>query len=194
MKIQSYKTRLGILAATWAAGAMVAGMFYVVVLSPAWQHLAWLDKELADEKRELDWATEATLSDRLSQVAADVASLDSRAGDLTCTPEGLADLVFSIGRLAADRKVSNVSVQPQDTKAATTQRITERRLKVECSGGFHDFAGLLNDFERHRPVLFVDAFSIQRPSTPVEKLSTDMTVTVLVDTPPPGPVQTPLPR
>ena len=192
MRTRSYKTRLGVLAWVWVAAAVVAGVFYAVILSPARAHHQQLVQTLAEEKGRLDWVAAATRPEALAELTEQVKALETRAGDFSYTREGLAELAFSVGRLAADQKVANVRVKTQETRGATDERVAERRLEIECNGGFHEFAGLLNAFERHRPVLFVDTLSIQRPTSAGEKLNTSMTVTVLVDTP--GQVQSPSTR
>ena len=183
MRTGSYRTRLGVLTGVWIAAAAVAGAFYAVILSPAQAHYQQVVQTLAEEKGRLDWAAAATRPEALAELTEEVQVLETRVGDLSCTREGLAELAFSVGRLTADQKVDNVRVKTQETRGATDERVAERRLEIECNGGFHEFAGLLNAFERHRPVLFVDALSIQRPTTAGERLNTSMTVTVLVDMP-----------
>ena len=182
MKLRSYKTRLGVLAVTWVATGALISVFYVAVLAPARARSAQVGQALVEARRNLDWVLEATRPEGIGQLNEEATALESRTGDFIYTPDGLAQLALSVGRLATERKAANVSVQTRDAATPEGKRIVERRLEVACNTGFHEFVGLLNAFERYKPVLLIDAFSLQRPGASGEKLSTNMTVTVLVDT------------
>lgn len=183
MKLRSYKTRLGVLAVTWVATAALVSTFYVAVLAPARTRSAQVGQALVEARRHLDWVTEATRPEHLTQLEEEATALEARAGDFTYSPDGLAELALSVGRLASERRAANVSVQIRNAPSSRDkQRIMERRLEVGCNAGFHEFAGILNAFERSRPVLLVDSLSLQRSGSASDKLNTSMTVTVLVDT------------
>ena len=183
MKLRSYKTRLGVLAVTWVATAALVSTFYVAVLAPARAHCAQVGLALVEARRHLDWVTEATQPERITQIEEEATAQESRAGDFTYSPDGLAELALSVGRLATERRASNVSVQIRDVPSSKDKkRIVERRLEVGCNAGYHEFVGLLNAFERSRPVLLVDSLSLQKSGSASDKLNTNMTLTVLVDT------------
>src|SRR3989304_6181313 len=102
MKFRSYKTRVGVLAVTWVATGAVASVFYVAILAPARHHCAQVGQALVEANRRREWVNEATRTDCLKQLDEEATALKNRAGNFLYTPDGLAQLALSIGRLAAD--------------------------------------------------------------------------------------------
>ncbi len=55
-------------------------------------------------------------------------------------------------------------------------------IDISWEGDFEQFARLVNELERHRPVVFVDGFLISRPDNPGEGCQIELSLVILVDT------------
>jgi hypothetical protein len=76
----------------------------------------------------------------------------------------MAGLTFDIGRIAKDTKIDSFSITPQNNREskdmADSRYIGENQMNLNFKSSFNEFAVFLNALERHRPVIFVNGFSI----------------------------------
>jgi Tfp pilus assembly protein PilO len=92
--------------------------------------------------------------------------LQSRLQDFVIDFENSANLTFDISQIANEKEVASFSVKSKDGRGPSTipeaKYIRENNIVISFIGGFNQCATFLNALERHRPVLFVDRFSITR--------------------------------
>ena len=93
-----------------------------------------------------------------------VERLRNRLGDFVIDFEDSADLTFDISQIASEKKVAYFSIQSKDNRDFTAipncDYLYENRIDIGFSSGFNQFATFLNALEKHRPVLFVNGFTI----------------------------------
>ncbi|HUU20084.1 MAG TPA: GspMb/PilO family protein, partial [Sedimentisphaerales bacterium] len=69
-------------------------------------------------------------------------------------------------QIANEKNVASFSIKSKDSRELSTipdcKYICENHIVISFIGGFNQFATFLNSLERHRPVLFVDKFTITR--------------------------------
>jgi hypothetical protein len=73
-------------------------------------------------------------------------------------------LTLDLGRTANDIKVDSFSAKTQDNRKSQDitgcQYICENQINVSFKADFNKFAAFLNAAERHRPIIFVDKFTV----------------------------------
>lgn len=161
----------------------VAG--YLFVLEPQIQRVEALEAELMSARDLYSQATQAAKKENQAKLAADVNRVDGRVGDFVVRPQAAPNLAFEIAELASATEVRAFTMKPQDKDGIISipdcDLIGERDINVSFTSPFPQFAALLNALERHRPVLFVETFSISRPERQTETPRVDMEVSVLVE-------------
>ena len=174
-----------ILAMVWGPSVGLGVMFHLFVLKPQMQRVTALETELSDARHLYGRATEAAKLETQMRLTETVARLDERISDFVLRPSAAPDLAFEIAELASATAVQSFAMKPRNRERlevlALCDTIGEKQLDISFVGHFHQFASLLNALERHRPVLFVETFSIRRPRRETSQPETNMQVTVLVE-------------
>ncbi len=171
----------------WIPCAALGVAGYLLVLEPQMECVIALEAELTDARTLHHRATEAAKAENQAELARQVQVVNDRVGDFVLRPEVAPDLAFEIAELASGSEVASFTMRPQekDGLSAVVGRDTigERRIDIHFVSQFHQFAALLNALERHRPVLFVETFTIDRPQLQNGKPRSGMQVAVLVEKP-----------
>lgn len=172
---------------TWGPLIALAVMFHLVVLEPQMQRVAALEAELTDARRLYSQATEAAKKENQIHLTETVERLSDRVSDFVLRLETAPDLAFEIAELASVTEVEAFAMRPRDKngpeRLPDCDRIAERQLNISFAASFHQFAGLLNALERHRPVLFVETFAVKRPREKTARPEIDMQLAILVEKP-----------
>jgi hypothetical protein len=116
--------------------------------------------------------------------------LENRLKDFVIDFEDSANLTFDISQVANDQKVSSFSIKTKDNRTLSAipdcSYVFENYLEISFAGGFQQFATFLNALERHRPVLFIDKFTVIHSRTEGTGYQVGMDVTFLVGKPKEG--------
>ncbi len=168
----------------WAAFFLVALIVYFFVLSP--QNIL---KESLNGKREQlilqkQQAQDAASRKIQEQLNAQVESLKNDAGIFVINVGNASNITFDISRLAEQFKLSSVKVTTKDNQPVQNcSRIAENKVRITFSSTFNGFFALLNSLERHRPVVFIDMFSVTLPRQEQSGNEVVMDVSVYVSKP-----------
>ncbi|UCD49034.1 MAG: hypothetical protein JSW27_16045 [Phycisphaerales bacterium] len=171
----------------WSPCLLLAMGFHLLVLGPKMRRVNALEAELADARVIHGRAMEAAKEENRVALREAVAEVDSRVSDFVLRLEAAHDLAFEIGRLANRTAVESFAMKPRGRQkleaVAGCDLLGEERIDVGFRSRFHDFAALLNAVERHRPILFVETFAIDRPRMQSSKPRASMELAVLVEKP-----------
>ena len=150
----------------WAACSAVFLLAYILVLGPQKNHEKSIEKKLTERKQVYESALRAARKETKIQSNEQIERLQSRLEDFVIDFEDSANLTFDISQIANEKKVASFSIKSKDDRGLSTipetKYIRENHLVISFIGDFNQFATFLNALERHRPVLFVDKFSITR--------------------------------
>jgi len=98
--------------------------------------------------------------------------------------ENSANLTFDISQIATEKQVASFSVKSRDEHEVSPipncARIGENHIDVGFSAGFNQFATFLNALERHRPVIFIDTFTLTSSKQDGQNYQISLKVAVLV--------------
>jgi len=182
--IKTHKNYLMVTGAIWAASLVVFLLAYLFVLKPQKDHIRRTENELAENKQVLESAVIAAQEEAKIQVNEQIERLQSRLKDFVIDFEDSANLTFDISQVANDRKVSSFSIKAKNNRGLSAipdcSYIFENHLEISFTGGFGQFATFLNALERHRPVLFIDKFTITRSEREGTEYRAGLDVTFLV--------------
>ena len=188
--IRTHKNYLMVAGAIWAASFAVFLVGYFFVIGPQKDAIKRAENKLAEKKQALESAERAAREETRNQLNEQIKSLEDRLKDFVIDFEDSANLTFDISQVANDQKVSSFSVKTRDNREPVAipdcSYIFEDYLEISFAGGFQQFATFLNALERHRPVLFVDKFTVIRSREEGADYQVGMDVPFLVGKPQEG--------
>jgi Tfp pilus assembly protein PilO len=163
---KTYKKYLMTTGIIWAACFIVFLLAYMLVLGPQKNLEKSLENKLAERKQVYESALRAAQKETKIRLNEQIERLQSKLQDFVIDFEDSANLTFDISQIANEKKVASFSIKSKDSRGLSTipecKYICENHIVISFIGGFNQFATFLNALERHRPVLFVDKFTITR--------------------------------
>ena len=182
-----YREHLSTVALIWAACFVVFIFIYLLVLGPQSRLKKSTEEELAQKRQKYESALLAAQEKTQQRLVEQIEQLRSRFGDFVIDFEECANLTFDISSIANEQKITSFSIKSADNGVVSAipecDQICENRIDISCTAGFNQFAALLNALERHRPVLFVDKFTITRPRQNEEGAQVNLNLVALVTKP-----------
>jgi hypothetical protein len=174
-----------IMAIAWGPCLLAAAASYAVILRPQLDHKKELEANVAHCKQRYARAFEAAKEKDQSLLAGEVESLQKRLGSFVVSATDAPGLSFKVGELANETKLVSFGMRPANRNGpdplANLEQITEKHMDLSFGAGFRRFAAFLNALERHRPVLFVETFAINRPAEKNAEPQANMELAVLVE-------------
>jgi type II secretory pathway component PulM len=159
-------------------------LVYMIVLAPQSAQKAQVENQLAEKKQVYDTAMELSQQESKARLNDQIERLQSKMRDFVVDSEDSANLTFDISQAANEKRVSSFSIKSAETRKVAAKQestyITEEQMDIRFEGGFNQFATLLNDLERHRPVVFVDKFSITRSENSDSEHKAGMSLSVFI--------------
>jgi len=170
---------------TWASCSVLFFLVYMFVLGPQENNKKQLGKQLVEKKRIYNSALNATQKETKIQLGEQIQQLRDKLKDFVIDFEDSANLTFDISQIAGGKKVSSFNIEStkdnSKSRAGSNKYIFENHINVSfLTADFNQFAALLNALERHRPVIFVDGFSITRAERGNSDHKVDMSLSVFV--------------
>lgn len=161
-----YRKYFAVLALMWI-GCFVLFLFvYMFVLTPQKKTKKQIQKQLDEKKQMYDAAQRAAQEETKIRLNERVEHLRNELKNFAIDFENSADLTFDISQIANEKKVDSFSIRTKDDRRGSalpnSDYISENHIDVSFTAGFNQFATFLNALERHRPVVFVDKFTITR--------------------------------
>jgi Tfp pilus assembly protein PilO len=159
-----YKKYITTSAIVWAACFVLFVLVYVFVLSPQKETLnakkALLAKSDSDFKKATDAYTGVTkerLDKQVKHIREKLDTFASIGGDSS-------KLVVDLGQIATSLNVIGFSSKGQTDQSSgklpMCKALGADFMYVSFKGNFNQFARFVNELERHKPIIFVDKFTI----------------------------------
>jgi len=161
-----YKKYFATIALIWAGCFVLSFFVHMLVLAPQKKNKRQVETQLAEKKRiyssVLDTAKEETKLELNEQIE----YLRSSLRDFVIDFEDSANLTFDISQIANEKEVASFMIRTRDDSGGSAipncNYICENHIDISFTASFNQFAAFLNALERHRPVIFVDKFTITR--------------------------------
>jgi hypothetical protein len=174
----------GALALSWTLCFILFLLLCLLVLAPQQKIKAQTEERLIETTRMHNAAIKAADQKTKLLLDEEVKGLRERLKGLVFDLEELANLTFDISQISNNVQVASFGIRPQHSNpgSATSDYdyIFEERIHVGFTASFDQFAAFLNALERHRPVVFVDKFTIIRSREYDFDHRVDMELVVLV--------------
>jgi len=182
-----YKKYLVMVALVWGGSLVLLLAGYLLLLAPQKGTLISLEAQLAEKEREYKNAEIAASNKAKEQLGARTKHLTKKLGDYVADFNDLGDLSFSISRIAGQMRVGAFESRGRGggsyTDIPNCDYIGRSDAIISFTASFNRFASVVNALERHRPVFFVDEFSITKARKSELEHQVNMLLTVFVRKP-----------
>ncbi len=161
-----YKKNLMTVALIWAGCFVLIFLVYMFVLVPQSKSKKNIEEELAITERQYQFALKAAEEGTKIQLKRQIKQLQDKLGDFVVDSEGAANLTFDVGKIAREQNISSFNIEAKGRNVIleipNCTYIGESHIDISFTGRFNQFFVFLNTLERHRPVIFVDEFTVAR--------------------------------
>ena len=182
--MQKYKKYLTNIAIVWMVFFALVLFAYFIFIRPQGKIRYHLEKELSEKKQIYADARSAARDETKKRMDAELDELGKQLGELVIDSDASGNLIFDISQIASEKNVSSFSIKTQDSgdthEIPGCLNIGDSRINISFVSDFNRFASLLNELERHQPVVFIETFSIRRDQKSSLKNEVSMGVSVLV--------------
>ncbi len=185
-----YKTYLKRAGIVWMLSLVLCLLAYLLVLRPQYNIKRRLERNLDEQKQTYAAARRATQEKNRIQLNEHIQRLRTQIKGFVINSDELTDLTFDISQIANREKLASFSVTPRSKRSggrrgtagekSDNNAINENLIDIRFIARFHQFAAFVNALERHRPVLFIDEFSITRSSQDESIYQATLDVTAFV--------------
>lgn len=161
-----YRKYFATIALVWAGCFVLCFFVYMLVLSPQRKTREQVEQRLAEKRQICESAQKASQEESILKIKEQIEHLRDGLKDFAVDFEDSANLTFDISQIANAKEVSSFRIKTRESRKGSSMAncnyICENRIDVSFIGNFNQFATFLNSLERHRPVVFVDKFTIIR--------------------------------
>jgi hypothetical protein len=172
---------------TWASSVAVASLVYAVFIAPQNRCRKQLARQLAEKQELYEEALTATLSVARKQMEDELLRMREKFDDFAVEVDKLAHLTFDISRIASEHSLASFTIKDtgdwKNSSVPGCDHIAVNHIDLTFAGTFGQFATFLNALERHRPVVFIDRFSITRGAKGSAGHAVSLKLAVLVKAP-----------
>ena len=150
----------------WAACFVIFLLAYMLIVRPQKNSRKLIESKLTEKKQVYESALRAAQEETKIRLNEQIESLQNRLKDFVVDFEDSANLTFDLSQIAEEKKIASFGSKVKNNRGLTTtadyKYICENQIIISFIGDFNQFATFLNTLERHRPVIFVDKFTITR--------------------------------
>jgi Tfp pilus assembly protein PilO len=180
-----YQKYLIKVALIWAGCFVPLFILHMVMLSPQKSLKRGLEKQLAEKEQLYNSAFRLSQKEAKIQLSKEIEELQDQLQNFVIDFEDSANLTFDISQIANEKKVGSFSIKTKedrsDSKLPDCEHLSEDDIEIRfTTGNFNQFATFLNALERHRPVVFVDKFTISQSTQNEEGHKVNMSLSVFV--------------
>ena len=160
------KRYLTTIASIWFSFFVLLLLVNLVVLMPQRNRIKLLEKQIGEKKQTFEQALKIGDYDNQLRLDREIKQLRSELDGFVNAFDNLSNLTFEIRQIAVKEKVDSFSIRAKDSYQALAiphcNYIRESRIDTNFLSNFNQFANFINSLERHKPVIFVDTFTIKR--------------------------------
>ncbi len=168
----------------WAGCGIILFFLYMLLVSPQVQAKRDLAARVAEQERAYAKALRAADEQNQQRLKEQLASLRQRQKDFIIDSGGAGDLTFDVSRIAKTLALESFSITSQKAQLASKgkrlKHIEQSYFEISFRSGFRQLAAFINALERHKPILFVETFSITRPREKGIKNEVQLSLAALV--------------
>jgi hypothetical protein len=180
-----YRKYFATVALVWVGCFILFFFIYMLMLVPQKKSKNYIAEQLAEKKQTYESALRASREEAKARLNEQLENLRGGLKSFVIDFEDLANLIFDISQIASENNVASFSIKGKDSgggsEVPNCRYICENHIDISfTAAGFNQFAAFLNTLERHRPVVFVDKFTITRSHQDDSGHKVDMELVVFV--------------
>lgn len=178
-----YRKYLKTGAVLWAVCFVALFLFYLIVLGPQEQVRRRTEQRLAEAKQQAQEATEAAQEKTKARLAQQVEQASATLERFVIAEKRTDNLPLDIGEIPGREQFGDWGISADEALIPMNncKQIFGKRLSVNFTSSFNEFATFLSALERNRPVVFVDTFSIIRGRDETSRPQVTMELAILVE-------------
>jgi Tfp pilus assembly protein PilO len=163
--IKVHKKYLLMSAVIWAVCLVIFLIAYVFVIGPQKSSKRLIENKLAEKRKTYEFAIKASQDETKIQLNEQIESLHNELKDFVADFEDSASLTFDLSQIAEEKEVASFGSKVKSNRGIAVKKdnykfINENKINITFTGNFNQFATFLNALERHRPVIFIEKFSL----------------------------------
>lgn len=161
----NYKKYIGAVALIWLPCFMLLAIFYLLIVRPQNRKRSDVEGKLTETRRLCEAAETVMQEKGRAELNRQLDQFLAKIRDYAIDEKGSTDVTFAISKIANEKKVTDFNIRTADNQPASANSnkyIYEKRISVDFTSGFNQFAGFLNALERYQPVIFVNDFRMVR--------------------------------
>ncbi|MGD0784872.1 MAG: hypothetical protein ABR969_03555 [Sedimentisphaerales bacterium] len=174
-------------ALAWVSCFLLFFLIYLILVAPQRTSREQINRQLTEKKQTLDAVLKISQKDVQVQLNEQMGQWRSKLKGFVANHEDMVGLTFDLGQIANEIKVDLFSVKVQDNRDSKEipgcQYIGANQISIRFKADFNKFAAFLNAVERHRPVIFVDKFTISHDNPDDLTCLVNMDLSVFVKKP-----------
>jgi len=182
--MKTYRKYFTTVSLIWAACFVVFCFAYLLIISPQRNIIKQINGKLAEREQRYESIVKAAREENVARAKEEIERLRSKVAEFAANFEGAGNLTFDISQIAEQKNVTSFSIKGKTaggpSPTSDYKYVGENRIEIGFLSGFNEFATFLNALERHRPVIFVDGFTISRARQAEAGYQVSMNVAVLV--------------
>jgi Tfp pilus assembly protein PilO len=184
-KIKTHRKYLITSAVIWAACLIIFLLAYMFIMRPQKNSKKLIENRLAEKKQIYESALKAAQKETKIRLNEQIEQLQNRLQVFVADFEDSVNLTFDLSQIADEKKVSSFGSKVKSNRGSATKKdeykyIRENQINISFTGDFNQFATFLNALERHRPVIFVDNFTLSRSKRGDEGYMVNLSVIAFV--------------
>ena len=172
-------------AVIWGLCAFAVIAFYMGVVFPAQRSARQVSGRLDEITSRYEEAGEFVRGRRLEKMQRQIVLLRAELETYLVSRDAARDNASAISRIAERTGIKGYSTRYRNSSLIAELdnclHVGASWIDISWKGDFEQFARLINELERHRPVVFVDGFLISRPNNQAEGCQIELSLVILVD-------------
>ena len=173
-------------AAIWAVSVIVLGGGYFLLHMPQQTELLQVKSQCAESQTSLEQAQLAAQDQTKTKQQQQCKEVSNLISGFSTQQDAVTELVFEIGRIANELRLSEFSSKNQKQKNYSTvgksKLVSEVWLSVDFQATFEQFAQFVNRLECHSPVVFIEEVSFRRGSQNMHEHEVSLQLSFLAET------------
>jgi Tfp pilus assembly protein PilO len=157
---------------------------YVLVLRPQSKRLSRIEIQVVEKKNEENAAREAANEKTREKLNEQIKNLKEQLSNFIIKPGEIQNVASKIQKIAEDTQLTSIKINPSSGKPISVfddcQYVSGHPITVNFAASFSKFATFINELERHKSVIFIDTFSINK-SDEDSNHKVEMQLSVLVE-------------
>ena len=182
-----HKKFLIIWALAWGTSLLLLVIIYVFLVTPQKKELEILRGELVEKEQQHSTSEIADSEKTRTQLSRETTQLSEKLAEYVVERDDLSKVTFGVKKIASEiglrkyegKLMAGLPYMPIDN----CYRIGSMNVNLNFNSTFNEFARFINILERHKPIIFIENFSVEQPGGNETELQINMRFSTFVRMP-----------